>query len=68
MQDFELDSIHGAQSSLAVQNPDGVETTRSMNNTKTCTFQFRNNNTLRTIAGVGGNVLEWFDFAVFGQS
>jgi len=28
--------------------------------------KFKNNKTMQTIAGVAGNILEWYDFAVFG--
>ena len=30
------------------------------------TSKFKNNKTMQTIAGVAGNILEWYDFAVFG--
>eukprot|EP01083_Nonionella_stella_P009796 28068_1 len=39
----------------SLPSPDGLERTGT-----------KNNKTMETIAGVAGNVLEWYDFAVFG--
>jgi len=39
----------------SLPSPDGLERTGT-----------KNNKTMQTIAGVAGNVLEWYDFAVFG--
>jgi len=47
-------------------NNDNTNKNNDMNNNNNNQKGVKNNKTMQTVAGVAGNILEWYDFAVFG--